>query len=128
MKDVSEEARIQICKRNINQLGDTNSHLGLVNNEELLLKMGRKVLLVSLLGKIEASKMVEAKKKKKSETSELIVNAPAAKAKLAAKGGDVTKITIKGIFSLLLACSKGHISKSASKPAMVQLLYAKIQD
>ena len=79
-------------------------------------------------GKIEACKVAEAKKKKKSETSELIVNAPAEKAKLALKGGDVTKITIKDIFSLILACSEGHIRKSASKPAMVQLLYAKIQD
>ena len=72
--------------------------------------------------------MTEAKKKKNPETSELIVNTPAAKAKLAEKCGDFTKITKRDICSLLLACFGGHVRERASKLAMVQILYAEIQD
>ena len=81
MKDVGKAARIQLC----NQLDDINLHSGRVNDEEHLRKMHSQVLIILLLETIEALKVAEANKKRKPEMSELIVNALAAKAKLAAK-------------------------------------------
>ena len=86
--------------------------------------MHSQVLIILLLETIEALKVAEANKKKKSEMSELIVNAPAAKAKLAAKCGDINKITKNDIFSLLLACFGEVVWESTSKPALVQLFSA----
>ena len=66
----------------------------------------------------EHERAAAAAKKKQDKTSGLLLAAPGAKAKLALKGGDVSKLTKKDICSLLLAC----YGKQWRSPSITRML------
>jgi hypothetical protein len=128
MKDVGEGAIKKIAARKLDSMGSIKPHSGLVNNEEQLARYGNKVDLTKSIADIETTEKAAALKKKNDSTRELINLSGDARTKLAAKKGDVSKITKKEISAMMLAFYGTSVDESKHlKPPMIKMLSDKIQ-
>jgi hypothetical protein len=130
MKDVGEGSVKKIAARRLDNMGTIKPHSGVVNNEERLAKYKNKVEMTKSIAGIETIERAATlkKKKKKDITHALIQMSGDARTKLAAKNGDVSKITKKEISAMLLAYYGISVGESKySKPVMIQMLSEKIQ-
>jgi hypothetical protein len=133
MKDVGEGAVKKLAARRIDTIGTIKPHSGVVKHEERLAKYVNKVEMTKSIAGIEtieraATLKKKKKKKKKDSTRALIQMSGDARTKLAAKNGDVSKITKKEISAMLLPYYGISVDESKySKPVMIQMLSEKIQ-
>jgi hypothetical protein len=131
MKDVGEGAVKKLAALRLDNMSTIKPHSGVVNNEERLAKHVNKVEMTKSIAGIETIERAATlkKKKKKDSTRALIQMSGDASTKLAAKNGDVSKITKKEISAMLLAYYGISVDDESkySKPVMIQMLSEKIQ-
>jgi hypothetical protein len=103
MKDAGGQgATLKIVKRKLNSLATIQSHSCMANDETQLQVLKNKYELAASLAEIDRKDKANQQAKKNQLLMEKRAKAPDAVAKLAAKGGDVSKLTKLEIVAILL--------------------------
>lgn len=129
MKDAGGQgATMKIAKRKLNSLATIQSYSCMANNETQLQVLKNKYELAASLAEIDRKDKAGQQAKKNQEIMAKRAKAPDAVAKLAAKGGDVSKLTKLEIVAILLVHYNTHENDNAQKKDyLVNLLQGCIQ-
>ena len=129
MKDAGGQgATLKIAKRRLNSLATIQSHSCMANDETQLLVLKNKYELAASLAEIDRNDKANQQAKKNQALMEKRAKAPDAVAKLAAKGGDVSKLTKLEIVAILLVYYNMHEKDNTHKKEyLVNLLQGCIQ-
>jgi len=129
MKDAGGQgATLKIAKRKINSLATIQSYSGMANDETRLQVLKNKYELAESLAEIERMDKADQQAKQNEALMEKRRKAPDAVAKLAAKGGDVSKLTKSEIVAILFVCyNKDEKDNDHKKEYLVNLLQGCIQ-
>jgi uncharacterized protein (DUF1501 family) len=129
MKDAGGQgATMKIAKRKLNSLATIQSYSCMANDETQLQVLKNKYELAASLAEIDRKDKAGQQAKKNQEIMAKRAKAPDAVAKLAAKGGDVSKLTKLEIVAILLVHYDTHENDNAQKKDyLVNLLQGCIQ-
>lgn len=115
-------ATLKLAKRKLDASGNFKSISFLANAPERIRRLQQAATLAASMSEIKRADADEKKRKKVAASNDLVALAPAALKKLAAKGNDVSKITIAEIRSILLVCYKTQAPESIKKAKAVETL------
>jgi hypothetical protein len=120
-------AQLKLTARRLTQFGLFSGHSEVANSKAKLASMESAAMLAASTAQIDNAIKREAEEKKGREEKDLVLlSAASAKEKLAAKNGDVKKLTVKEITALLFVCYSIHAPAKVLKPGLVELLLGKI--
>ncbi|KAH8045259.1 hypothetical protein JL722_14324 [Aureococcus anophagefferens] len=115
-------ATLKLAKRKLDALGNFKPISFLANAPERIHRLQQAATLAASMSEIKRADADEKKRKKVAASTDLVALAPAALKKLAAKGNDVSKITVAEIRSILLVCYKTQAPESIKKAKAVETL------
>ena len=130
MRDaVGTGATMKLAARKLDSLGRIKAHSSMTNDESNLAKLKSHCMLAQSIAEIKAGDKAATEEKKPKELRDLLVMlAGPANSKLAAKNGDLTKITKREICAILLVYYGTSVEEGKyAKQALVDMLSAKIE-
>jgi hypothetical protein len=101
-------AQLKLVTRRLTQFGLFSGHSEAASSKAKLASMESVAMLAASTAQIDNATKREAEEKKGREEKDLVLLSASAKEKLAAKNGDVKKLTVKEITALLFVCYSIH--------------------
>ena len=129
MRDsIGTGATMKLAARKLDNLGRIKAHSSMTNDESNLAKLKNQCLLAQSIAEIKTGDKAAAEEKKSKELRDLVMLAGPANSKLAAKNGDLTKITKREICAILLVYYGTRVEEGKhAKQALIDMLSAKIE-
>jgi hypothetical protein len=129
MRDaVGTGATMKLAARKLDSLGRIKAHSSMTNDESNLAKLKSQCMLAQSIAEIKAGDKAATEEKKSKELRDLVMLAGPANSKLAAKNGDLMKITKREICAILLVYYGTSVEEGKyAKQALVDMLSAKIE-
>jgi hypothetical protein len=132
MQDAGDSgAKHKLSKHKLDAMGYVKSHSGIMNDDQRVKRLKNQAQLAESIAEIKCFE--NAAKEKKQGDMHVVQSqlAPAGVLKLVDRGGDVAKLTVKEILSILFACCYSidmpPNKSGAKKPEYVKALEGAIQ-
>ena len=129
MRDaIGTGATMKLAARKHDSLGRIKAHSSMTNDESNLAKLKSQCMLAQSIAEIKAGDKAATEEKKSNELRDLVMLAGPANSKLAAKNGDLMKITKREICAILLVYYGTSFEEGKhTKQVLVDMLSAKIE-